>query len=68
MSYPEIFDRDSNKELFYNTEDEFYSKLLNIILNLKESKNKAVKYKELVLKFDWNVMRIKYDKLFKELE
>ena len=67
LSYPGIFDRDSNKELFYNTEHEFHSKLLNIILNLKELKNKAIKYKELVSKFDWNVMKIKYDKLFRKL-
>ena len=67
LSYPEIFDKKANEELFYNTDEELYPKLLNIILNNNNLKNDIQKYKKLISKFDWSTMKDKYDDLFKKI-
>ena len=67
LSYPEIFDKKANEELFYNTDEELYLKLLNIILNNNNSKKDIQKYKKLISRFDWSIMKDKYDDLFKKI-
>ena len=67
LSYPEIFDKNLNEELFYNSENEFYSKLLNVMLNFNHFKKDIPKYKKLISRFDWSIMKDKYDNLFNKI-
>ena len=68
LSYPEIFDKKSNEELFYDSDDAFYPKLLNTILKFSQLKKDISKYKKLVTRFDWSIMKDKYDKLFAKIK
>ena len=68
LSYPEIFDKQFNEELFYDSDDEFYPKLLNTILKFSQLKKNISKYKKLVHRFDWSIMKDKYDKLFAKIK
>ena len=58
LSYPEIFDFDNNKNLFYNNDQDFYQLLKRTILNKTDDKDLSY----LIKKYDWHVIASKYDK------
>jgi len=58
LSYPELFDFDNHKSLFYKNDQDFYQLLKGKIL--ERNNNKSVSY--LTEKYDWNKIVLKYDK------
>ncbi len=64
LSYPEIFDKKTNEEIFYQSNEDLYSKLENLILKFNNYKDNIPKFKKLVSEFDWDIMKDKYDELF----
>ena len=59
LSYPEIFDFDNHKNLFYNNNKDFYQVLKRKILD--KTNNKNLSY--LTKRYDWNSIVSKYDKI-----
>ena len=60
LSYPEILCKKDNPELFYNDDNELYSKLSELIIDYKNLRNSTSKYRELVNRFDWKIIKYKY--------
>jgi len=67
LSYPEILEKENNPEIFYNDDNEFYIQLSQLIKNYKNLRNSTSKYQSIVDRFDWNIMKNKYDELFKNI-
>jgi len=61
LSYPELFDINTNPECFYNDEDDLYLKLKDLILNSIDKRDFNLN------KYDWNNIYSIYDKRFSEL-
>ena len=67
LSYPEILLKERNSELFYNSDAELYSKLFELITNYKNLRNTPSNYSDIVNRFDWSIMKNKYDDLFNKI-
>lgn len=67
LSYPEILEKENNPDIFYNDDNDFYIKLKQLIIDYKNLRNSTSKYREVVNRFDWNIMKNKYDELFKNI-
>ena len=60
LAYPEIFDMTKNKNLFYNSNLDFYNQLHDEILNFNGDNS----FLNEIGKFDWTNMIKQYDKTF----
>ena len=67
LSYPEILCKKDNPELFYNNNNELHTKLAELIKNYKNLRNYSSKYRKLVNRFNWKIMKYKYDELFESI-
>ena len=47
--------------------DELYNKLAELIINYKNLRNSSSKYRKLVNRFNWEIMKNKYDELFESI-
>ena len=66
LSYPEIFNSDIYPEIFYQTENDLYDKLVHLINHYKILRNSTSIYKELASRFDWSIMAAIYDETFEK--
>ena len=67
LAYPEIMDIDSNPEIFYNSKNELYKKLLYYLKNYKKLNQSCLKYSSIVNKYSWNNIIDIYDSNFEKL-
>jgi glycosyltransferase involved in cell wall biosynthesis len=67
LSYPEILLKEDNPELFYNDDSELYNKLFELIDDYKNLRNTTSSYAGIVNRFDWSIMKNKYDDLFNKI-
>ena len=64
LTYPELFSI-NNKNIFYHNDDELKNKLTATLSDFNNSNFNVVDFKnELIHKYDWRNMSIKYDSLF----
>ena len=62
LAFPEVFDFENNKSLFYNTDEEFVEMLADRVSNAPQNKFKNSE----LLKYDWTKLIPKYDHFFEE--
>ena len=67
LAYPEIMNLDSNPEIFYNSKNELYNKLLNFLKNYKTLRHSCMKYSSIANQYDWVNMVEKYDNTFERI-
>jgi len=67
LAYPEIMDIDSNPEIFYNSKNELYKKLLYYLKNYKKLNQSCLKYSSIANKYSWNNIIEMYDSNFEKL-
>ena len=67
LAYPEIMEINSNPEIFYNTNEELYDKLIYFLNNYKVLRKSCLKYSAIVNRFDWNNIIGIYDKTFEKI-
>ena len=67
LSYPEILLKEDNPELFYDNDSELYNKLFELIDDYKNLRNTTSSYASIVNRFDWSIMKNKYDDLFNKI-
>ena len=68
LSYPELFNYNNNKNLFYNKDNQFKEILIKTLLNFSKIKSRTSSLRdEVIKKFDWSQMSNKYDNTFKSL-
>jgi glycosyltransferase involved in cell wall biosynthesis len=68
LSYPELFDYNNNSDLFYKDETELKNKLINVINNIENIKDKLNNLSGYMFeKYSWTTMSKKYDLDFIEL-
>lgn len=67
LTYPALYRIEENSELFYETYDEFYSKLKSTIDSFSINNRIHNEYKYLAEPYDWNILITKYDELFSSI-
>ena len=67
LAYPELLDINSNPEIFYNTDNELYNKLIDFLINYKILLKSCLKYSKIVNRFDWSNIIDIYDKTFEDI-
>ena len=61
LAFPEHLKGSEFEKFYYNTEDEFISKLREFIINYNTAINSTRTH---VIKYDWGILADKYDALF----
>ena len=61
LSYPEIFDINKNKDIFYKSDNDLYSILSYFLMNMKETKKRAQEIAKPLSRFSWLTMANEYD-------
>ena len=64
LSYPEIFDKKSNSNIFYENNELLKNKLKTYLINHNYKKNYINKN---LMKFDWNNIKNFYDSEFEKI-
>ena len=68
LSYPELFENNSNPHIFYNNESELKDKIMSAINNVDLLSNYIKNLRQNVCKkFNWKTVSKKYDKTFEDL-
>jgi len=67
LAYPELLDINSNPEIFYNSDNELYNKLIDFLINYKILLKSCLKYSKIVNRFDWSNIIDIYDKTFEDI-
>ena len=64
LSYPELLDAKTFPEIFYETEKQFHSLIIEVIKNYKNLRNNVSKYRNIINRFNWPEIIDEYDEKF----
>ncbi len=65
LTYPELFNKKKNPDIFYNDYAELELKLEKMIQSFTKGKRKSLS--KIAASFDWNIQSKVYDKIFEEM-